>query len=167
MGMPKATSRPTPAPIPASTATPRPDATWSCVAAGLAASGLLWLSYFPADVGWLAWFALVPWLMLVRADVPKRRRYLIAWTSGLVFLVPALAWMRTGYSEMVVFWALLALYCSWYFPAALWLIRRLERRSCVPLTVSVPLVWTALEFARGELMGGFAWYFLGHTQHCP
>ena len=34
-----------------------------------------------------------------------------------------------------------------------------------PLTVTVPMIWTGLEFLRSFLGTGFAWYFLGHTQH--
>src|SRR4051812_702110 len=113
----------------AALAPPPSHAGWPCLAASLVTAGLLWQCFFPADFGWQAWFALVPWLMLVRTELPTRRRYLYAWLAGFAFYVPALAWMRTGYAEMVVFWLLLALYCSWYFPVALWLIRRLDRRT--------------------------------------
>lgn len=73
--------------------------------------------------------------------------------------------MRNGDPAMFYLWFLLALYCAWYFAVALWLIRRLDRRTRLPLTITVPLAWTATEFARGELMGGYAWYQLGHSQH--
>jgi apolipoprotein N-acyltransferase len=133
--------------------------------AALVSAGLLWLCYFPAACGWLAWIALAPWLMLVRADISRSHRYLFSWLGGLAFFVPALEWMRAGDTGMVYLWLLLALYCSWYWVAALWLIRRLDRRTGLPLTVTVPLVWAGLDFARGELMGGFAFYLLGQTQH--
>ncbi|HEY1378168.1 MAG TPA: apolipoprotein N-acyltransferase [Gemmataceae bacterium] len=186
--MPRAVRRKHPAAVPAPTSPVGPRTGLRCLGAALVSAGLLWLCYFPANCGWLAWVALVPWLMLVRAELPTRRHYLItyaltyplairlriplpksrysiAWLAGLALYVPALAWMRTGYTEMVVFWLLLALYCSWYFPLALWLVRRLDARTRLPLTLTVPLVWTALEYVRGWLAGGFAWYFLGHTQH--
>src|SRR5438132_1618389 len=35
----------------------------------------------------------------------------------------------------------------------------------LPLVLTVPIVWTALEFLRSFLISGFAWYFLGHSQH--
>src|SRR5207237_8586939 len=73
------------------------------------------------------------------------------------------------------------LYCSLYFPLALAFLRRLDRHRFLPLTVSLPLVWVALEFCRARFAGGFAslylgshqhdvpggfgWYFLGYTQH--
>jgi apolipoprotein N-acyltransferase len=136
-----------------------------CTVAASAAAGLLWLSYFPVNCGWLAWVALVPWLMLVRAELPRYGRYLIAWLSAYAFFVPSLAWMRAGAEGMVALWLLLALYCSWFWLGGLWLIRRLDRRTRLPLTVTVPLVWVALEFVRSEFLGGFAWYLLGHTQH--
>ncbi|MGE0376714.1 MAG: apolipoprotein N-acyltransferase, partial [Planctomycetaceae bacterium] len=34
-----------------------------------------------------------------------------------------------------------------------------------PLLLAAPVVWTGLEFLRAHLMTGFAWYFLGHSQH--
>jgi apolipoprotein N-acyltransferase len=133
--------------------------------AALASGFLLWLCYFPASAGWLAWGALVPWLFLVRADMPNWRRYVFAWLSGLVCFVPALQWMRVAHETMFYSWLCLAWYCSWYFLLALWLLRRLDRRTGWPLTFTVPVVWTALEFLRGNFAGGFAWYLLGHTQH--
>jgi apolipoprotein N-acyltransferase len=62
-------------------------------------------------------------------------------------------------------WAMLATYCALYFPAAVWLIRVLERRTGWPLTLTAPVVWTSLEFFRSFFLSGFAWYYLGHTQH--
>ena len=43
--------------------------------------------------------------------------------------------------------------------------RRLDRRTPLPLVVTVPVVWAALEFLRSTFITGFAWYLLGHTQH--
>jgi apolipoprotein N-acyltransferase len=133
--------------------------------AALSTSGLLWLSYFPAAWGWLVWFALVPWLMLVRAELPRGTRYPIAWLAGLAFFVPALSWMRVAHAAQFYSWLALSVYCSWYFPLALWLLRRLDRRTALPLTVTVPVVWTALEYVRSNFAGGFAWYLLGQSQH--
>jgi apolipoprotein N-acyltransferase len=161
--MPQIARRPLPESYPA-VAPARRGIGWSCVLASLVSAALMWLCYFPMACGWLGWIALIPWLMLVRADLPRRRRYLFAWLGGMIFFVPALEWMRAGDTGMVYLWLMLALYCSWYWVAALWLIRRFGQRTGLPLTVTVPLVWTGLDFARGELMGGFAFYLLGQTQ---
>jgi apolipoprotein N-acyltransferase len=126
----------------------------------------LWLCYFPAACGWLAWLALVPLLGLVR--MPRRRwrfPHLAAFAGGLLFYWPAIQWMRVADPRMYFTWAFLATYCALYFPLFLFLVRRMERRTRLPLVVSVPVVWTALELLRSTFGTGFGWYLLGHSQH--
>jgi apolipoprotein N-acyltransferase len=139
---------------------------------------LLWAAFFPLDLGPVGFVALVPWLTLVRAPVSARRRYLAAYVGGLAFFVPALQWLRVAHPMMYFSWAFLALMCPCYWALGLWLIRRLDRIR-VPLAVSVPAVWVALEYTRAHFptgfpfmahLGmyqpiGFGWYFLGYTQH--
>ena len=126
---------------------------------------LLWACYFPLAWGWLAWIALVPLLCLVRSEARARKIYGAALLSGLVFFWAAIQWMRVADYRMYATWAMLATYCALYFPVAVWLIRRLDRAAHWPLVITVPLVWCGLEFLRSFLLTGFAWYFLGHTQH--
>src|SRR5262249_30717926 len=52
-----------------------------------------------------------------------------------------------------------------FFILAFFLIRLLDRGTPLSLTFSVPIAWTAVEFLRGNFLGGFPWYFLAHTQH--
>ena len=119
----------------------------------LTSSGLLWLCYFPADCGWLIWVALVPLLALVRSPArpsPHLSQRLDR-RSGLLLLA-AIQWMRVADPRMYATWICLAFYCSLYFPLAVYLIRFLDRRTRWPLVLTVPLVWTALEFLRSTLM---------------
>jgi apolipoprotein N-acyltransferase len=74
-------------------------------------------------------------------------------------------WMRVADPRMYATWIGLAFYCSLYFPLAVYLIRFLDRRTSLPLIVTVPVVWTAMEFLRSTFGGGFAWYMLAHSQH--
>jgi apolipoprotein N-acyltransferase len=144
-----------------------------------AASGLLlYSSFFPLNLGFLAWIALVPLLFLVRSDARPRHVYLAAFFGGLVFYVPAIQWMRVAHIAMYGTWIMLSIYCALYFPFCLCLIRKLDRGR-VPLTVAVPTVWVGLEYMRAhfptgfpwmESLGilhriGFPWYFLGYSQH--
>lgn len=140
---------------------------------------LLWASFFPLDLGPLAFIALVPWLTLVRSPGSKRRRYLAAYVGGLAFFLPALQWIRVAHPMMYFSWIGLALACPLFWVAGLFLIRRIDRLGVVPLAFSVPLVWVALEYTRAHFptgftfleplglyqMVGFGWYFLGYTQH--
>ena len=126
---------------------------------------LLWASFMPLDWGPLAWLALVPMLLLVRIPEPTRRMYRAVFAGGLLFTVPALQWLRLADPSMYAAWILLAVYIALYFPAFVWLCRAAVHRFGVPLTLTVPVVWTALEYARAHLMTGFPWYFLGHTQY--
>jgi apolipoprotein N-acyltransferase len=154
---------------------------WTIWLAPLVGAGLLYLSYFPIACGWLAWFALVPWLCLVRADGRPRRLYFAAWVGGLAFFWPALSWMRVADQRMYYTWAALATYCASYVPLVLYLVRLLDRRTRFPLVVTFPVVWVAIEYWRYGFLGsfvslltgthqhdypgGFGWYLLGHSQH--
>ncbi len=131
----------------------------------LASAGLLYYCYFPVAWGWLGWVALVPLLTLVRAEASPRRIKVCAWLAGLAFFWPILSWMPVADNRMYYTWAMLATYCSLYFPVAIVLLRRLDRGTGLPLVVTVPAVWVGLEFVRSWLLTGFAWYYLGHTQH--
>lgn len=135
------------------------------VACSFATAGLLWASFTPVDFGPLAWVALVPLLLLVRIERPTRLMYPAVYVAGLVWSVFTLQWMRLGDPSMYVALAALSLYVAMYFPAFVALARTAVHRFGIPLLISVPVVWVGLEYLRATLMTGFAWYFLGHTQH--
>jgi apolipoprotein N-acyltransferase len=137
-----------------------------CLLPALLTAALLWASYFPLAYGWLAWGALVPLLCLVRSRAPARRIYWSAFAGGLAFFWPVLQWLRVGdYNMMYYSWGALATYCALYFPLLIFLTRQIESRTRIPLVLTFPAVWTALEFLRSYLLTGFPWYYLAHTQH--
>lgn len=126
---------------------------------------MLWASFYPLNWGPLAWVALIPMLMLVRLPKPTKWMSLTTFFGGLVFTVPVLQWMRLGDPTMYIAWGALAVYWAMYFPVFLWLSRCGVHRLNIPLVVTAPVVWTALEYCRAHLLTGFAWYFLAHSQH--
>src|SRR5205814_324666 len=89
------------------------------LAAALLTAALLWAAYFPLNFGWLIWFALVPFLTLVRAEAPARRLYGAAFASGLAFYVASLQWMRVADYRMYATWIGLSIACAFFFPIGL------------------------------------------------
>jgi apolipoprotein N-acyltransferase len=132
----------------------------------LLSSVLLYCSHFPIGLGWLlGWVALVPLLILVRHRGPLWRIYLAAYLCGLAFYTPVLRWLPTTDPSMYFAQGFLALYGSLYPLVGLWLIRWIDSRARWPLALTVPVVWTALEYVKGRALTGFAWFLMGHTQH--
>jgi apolipoprotein N-acyltransferase len=143
-----------------------------CLLPATVSGSLLWMCFHPLSWGWLAWVALVPLLFLVRSTSRPRRIYLSAWAGGIVLFVAALQWLRAADQwmpfpkyPMHAAWLALAVYCSLYFPLAIYLTRVLERRTRLPLVVTFPAVWVALEYVRAFMLTGFPWYYLAHSQH--
>ena len=138
--------------------------TWPGTLTGL----LLWLSFPPAELGWIAWFALVPLATLIRARWRSQPIYRTAWAGGLVFGLLAVQWLRytddTGLAGYYAWWTL-AIYLSFYFPAFLLVARMAVLRFHVPAILTIPVVWVGLEYLRSWLFSGFPWYYLGHTQY--
>lgn len=138
---------------------------WGCT---LLTGLLLWCSFYPLNWGWLGWVALVPLLFLcdtTRTTVRGWRLYLPIYLASLLFTLVMLQWIRLASTPMYAIWIIVSLYVSWWYPTAVWLIRRLTGTLRLPLLLVAPVVWTGLEFLRALIYIGFAWYYLGHTQH--
>ncbi len=131
----------------------------------LTSGGLLALCHFPLAIGPVAWFALVPFIALVRNQSRPRLVYICAWLSGLFFNLLALHWFRVAHPYMVVAWLFVSCYVSLYHILILYLTRVLDRRTGLPLVVTFSLAWTASEFVLANVFSGWGWYHLGHTQH--
>jgi len=135
------------------------------LACALMTAVLLWACYFPLNAGWIAWFALVPLLTLTRSPAHPCLIYFITWITGFAFFFATLQWVRVADPRMVYTWFGLSIWCSFFTVAGIYLVRRVDRRTALPLTFTVPIVWTALELGRAHIITGFPWYFLAHTQH--
>jgi len=123
-----------------------------------------YLSFFPVNWGFLGWFALVPFLLVVRIPQGPKAGWII-WAVSFCQYLASLRWMMVADERMIATWILLAWWCS-LFPWVAWIfLRLLERKTRLPLACSVPLVWVPLEHARAYLLTGFPWYYLAHTQH--
>ncbi len=131
-------------------------------ALSVASALLFWLSFPPADRGYLAWIALIPLLMLVVSPPRRWVDYAGAWAGGLVFGTLSLSWVaQVSLPGM----GLMALFMSVWWPLFVALARLGVRRFRIPIVVVVPIVWVALEYSRTLFLSGFPWYYLAHSQY--
>ncbi|KDN81609.1 apolipoprotein N-acyltransferase [Kitasatospora cheerisanensis] len=134
---------------------------------GALVAGALPVLTFPgAGLAGLAWVALVPGLLLMRAAGGAREAAVRGWWFGAGFILTGMYWLVPSIGPAlpllaVVFGVLLAP-VGW---AAWWLLHGglTLRRSAAALVV-VPAVWVSAEFARSWHALGGPWALLGASQ---
>jgi apolipoprotein N-acyltransferase len=138
-----------------------------------ALSGILMAASFPSlDYSFLAWFALVPLLFVLR-DQTVRTGLLLSGIFGLVFFCGTIYWVTNSihfYGHVpllpasfitLLFCVILALFIA-PFGGALVHIRAAHPRL---LLLAAPALWVTLEYARTHLFSGFPWALLGYSQY--
>ena len=132
----------------------------SVVLLNLLAVVLLGVSFAPFDCWYLAYIALVPWVLALVPQSSRRWPIVWAWLAGVIFWAACLYWLTwitmVGYTAGVF-------YLSLYWLAAALILRAAIRRN-LPMWVVLPTVWVALEYLRAHLIG-FPWFYLAHTQY--
>lgn len=135
-------------------------------AAALVFGGLPALAFPAPSWWWLAWFGLVPLLLVVRAAPTSWEGALWAWTGMGGFVLATQYWLVTSAGPMLV---LLAAGLGVLWLPAGWLAHRLLS---VPVTtcrvgaalVVVPSAWVAAEAVRSWQSLGGPWALLGASQ---
>jgi apolipoprotein N-acyltransferase len=131
--------------------------------AAVAAGALLSLANPPADLGPVAFLALVPLLWILREIRPRRGAW-FGFAFGLTYYGILMYWLLPF---GVIAWFPLVLSQAGYaalFGALFPLLWRHDR----PITsaLAAAALWTAVDWARGNWpVGGFTWGGLGYTQH--
>ncbi|WP_070019376.1 apolipoprotein N-acyltransferase [Streptomyces nanshensis] len=132
-----------------------------------AAAGALPAFAFPApSLWWLAWVALVPWLLLARSAPSGRQAAVTGWIGGTGFMLAVHHWLLP--SLHVFLFVLAALLGLLWAPWA-WLVRRLLHGrpgagATAAAVVLVPSGWLMVELVRSwEYLGG-PWGLLGASQ---
>jgi apolipoprotein N-acyltransferase len=149
---------------------------WPAILSGI----LLWTAFFPLAWGWMSFFALAPFLTLVRAEgISRGRRYFAAFLGGFTFFLLAVSWVRVAHPMMMYFaWPAIAVAGAFFWVAALAIMRKLDELK-LPLTVTFTVTWVGLEYARTHFpcgysflayiglqqSSGFGWYSLGYAMH--
>jgi apolipoprotein N-acyltransferase len=127
-----------------------------CALSGL----LLSLCFPPAGFWFLAWVALVPWLIGLRLG-RGWAALAASWAGGVVFFAALLYWLYLfGLSVWLLAAALLGLWL------ALWgiFVRWIGRLGPLPRMVGAAVLWSAVEWLRGLGEFGFTWGWLGYSQ---
>ncbi|MEM6394638.1 MAG: hypothetical protein AAF797_17875 [Planctomycetota bacterium] len=148
-----------------------------------ALSALLFLLAFPEPgLRWLAWVCLVPLALTVHRNTPptpqkptasirgsliqRLRPYAhLALITFLAFLPAYLLLQRWMIPVTLGGYLGLSLYLTVWTTLPVLTLRLLYARDRAPFTLLLPLVWTTFDFLREQgPFGGYAWFFLAHTQ---
>lgn len=137
-----------------------------------AAAGILLSAAFP---GWnleaLAWIAFLPLFYALEGKKPGKA-FFLGFVSGLFFFFISLRWIIptiVTYGKIPWFvgfaaFLLMTLILSVYPGIFAWGINRALPRIPLPREITVPLLWTGLEFLRGHFFIPFPWLDLGYSQ---
>ena len=116
----------------------------------------------PIGWSWLAWVALVPWVVAMARGKSGRRAGILHYLLGLVYYLGNLYWLMgvtpLGYGA-------LCFYMGWHFVLSGVIIRRACRMRGWSYTLVLPVVWVGQEYLRAIIFTGFPWLFLAHSQH--
>ncbi len=131
-------------------------------------SGLLLALAFPkAELGWVAWLALVPLF-----SVMQQRPWRAGFSAGVVFFAVVLYWLNnvmTTFGNLplalsVAIYLLLVLYLAAYWGATCWCACRICRRLQLPMALVLPVVWVVFEYGRNYILSGFPWGNIAYSQ---
>jgi len=139
-----------------------PSWAWGVLAA-LASGGLMSACYWPLNLHFLAWIALVPWLIVLPRLRPDRA-WLFGTLVGLVFYRAGLAWLCTLSGPLGVAAVIgLALWMGFSFRVARLLMDRLSGAAMMWI---VPLAFVGQEVVRCEGLAHYRFAYLawGYSQ---
>ncbi|MDR7420247.1 MAG: apolipoprotein N-acyltransferase, partial [Armatimonadota bacterium] len=131
----------------------------------LATGCLLVLAFPPADLGWLAWIALVP-LLLSLHDATPGQAFRLGAAAGAVGYGGLMVWLRVFGAPT---WACVSLGMAAFLGAfaalAASLARHYRRPGGGAWVWIVPVCWVSVEVVRSVGPLGFPWGLLGLTQY--
>ncbi len=134
--------------------------------AGLLYAVFFVLSFPPYDVWPLTFLCVIP-LAVAAVRVRLRGRLFVSvWIASTVGFLLIQWWLV---DVTVLGYPLLCIYLGFYPALFTYLLSRLRygrgtgKRSRLPNVLLVPILWTGIEFFRGDFfMGGYPWFLIGH-----
>jgi apolipoprotein N-acyltransferase len=142
-------------------------------AALAATSGLALAAAFPKlDLNLLAWVAFVPLLYAVEGERPWMA-FQYGWIQGFACYIASLYWVvitlhsfagvRTALALLPLL--LLAAVIAIYTASAVWAAAYSALKLGLPIVVTLPIAWTAVEWIRTYFPIGFPWNLLGYAAY--
>ncbi|MDZ7289616.1 MAG: apolipoprotein N-acyltransferase [candidate division KSB1 bacterium] len=118
------------------------------------------LSFPPFKLGFLAYWGIIPFLILLEKKSPAEA-FRLGYLTGLLFSIATLYWI--GWSTLPGAIATILIHPLYYALFAILLVP-VRRWWPTAYLLTVPFLWTAIEYLKsiGEL--GFPWVTLGYTQ---
>ncbi len=121
--------------------------------------GMNWRSTEPIDFWPLSFVCLVPWVVTIVIPAEGRRVAVLSYGLGIAFYLVNMHYIRVitvpGYIALGVYFG------AYYLLFAI-ALRWAYRRRRLPLTLLVPVLWVAGEYARGIGPLAFPFLFLSH-----
>jgi apolipoprotein N-acyltransferase len=132
-------------------------------------AGLLTVIQAPMDWSFLAWVALVPFVLACSPQARDRtstgsiqpRLVLPAFGVGFLYWLGNLYWITP---ITLIGWTAMVFYLAWFWPL-LAIPVRFCRSKGIPMFLALPVLVVGAERLQGFPMGGFFWRFLGHSQY--
>ncbi|MBP7055824.1 MAG: apolipoprotein N-acyltransferase [Candidatus Omnitrophica bacterium] len=122
------------------------------------------LSFPDFNLGFLAWFALVPLLFAIDGQKPFKA-FLISYVTGLFFFLGVLYWLiHVTLPGMVVVSLYLGLYFGLFGVLLALVMKPGTKTNNYELLFLIPSIWVILEWIRSHLLTGFGWALLGYSQ---
>jgi apolipoprotein N-acyltransferase len=137
------------------------------------AGGLALALAFPKfDLNLLAWVSFVPLFYAIEGE-SLRRVAGWAWLSGFAFYVGSMYWIVVPLNTFagvrmelaIVPMLLLAVVLAVYTAAAIWTGEFVARRLRLPIVITMPVAWAALEWVRTYFPIGFPWNLVGYAAY--
>lgn len=131
----------------------------------LLSAGLLVLSFPRFDLGFLAWVALVPWLVSLEGRRP-RSALALSFLTGITFFMGVFYWINVVSGFTLLDFLLLGIYLGSYIALFGLVLVVVTRRTPLPAVLVAPAVWVSLEWLRSHAAElRLPWALLGHLQH--
>lgn len=143
-----------------------PSRTWSGLAAALVVGALPALAFPAPSWWWLAWFGIVPLLLVVRAAPTARAAALRACCGMAGYILATQYWLLPSAGPLLIVLAvgLGALWLPWGLAAYLLLGEPITARRTLAAMVVLPSAWVMAEAVRSWPSLGGPWALLGASQ---